>query len=392
MKITSVTPYICDCYRTNWIFVRVETDDGLYGWGEATLEHREPTTAEAVREIGRSVIGRRAADIEAIWQDVNREVYYRGGPVFMSALGGVEMALWDIKGKALGVPVYELLGGRVRDRIPCYANAWFAGSTRPEEFAARAGDAVASGYKGLKWDPFGAAYLELTPTEFRTAEACVAAVAGAVDGQAELLIEGHGRFDVPTAVRIADMLAAYRVGWFEEPLPPGNLEALADVRRRSRVPIAAGERLYSRWEYLPFFAAQCADYAQPDITHVGGLAELRRISDFAEAHYIPCCPHNPCGPVANAATLQAAAVCLNIRRLETMSTDVTWRKEVSREDTRIEDGCLTIPDTPGLGVDINLDALAEHPYQPHPLRHYTGNLTRIRPADAVATYAVAKSR
>jgi galactonate dehydratase len=392
MKITSITPYVCDCYRTNWIFVRVETDAGIYGWGEATLEHRELTTAEAVREIGRSVVGRRAGDIEAIWQDVNREVYYRGGPVFMSALAGVEMALWDIKGKALGVPVYELLGGRVRDRIPCYANAWFAGSSRPAEFAAKARIAVASGYKGLKWDPFGAAYLELTPEEFREAEACIAAVAEAVDGRAELLIEGHGRFDVPTAVRIADMLSAYRVGWFEEPLPPGNLEALADVRRRSRVPIASGERLYSRWEYLPFFASQCADFCQPDVTHVGGIAELRRIAELADAHYIPCCPHNPCGPVANAATLHAAAACGNIRRLETMSTDVTWRKEVSREDARFENGCLTIPNTPGLGIDIDLDALEKHPFKPHPLRHYTGDLTQIRPTDAAATFAAAESR
>jgi galactonate dehydratase len=342
MKIVSLTPYIADCFRTNWVFLKVETDEGLYGWGEASLEYREKTVAEAMLELGRGVIGRRAGDIEAIWQDANREVYFRGGPVYMSALG----------------------------------------AKKPEEFAQKAQTAIEAGYKGLKWDPFGSAYLDLTPKEFVTAEACVAAVAEVVAGRAELLIEGHGRFNVPTAVRAGDMLAAHNVGWFEEPLPPGNLDALADVRRRTKVPIAAGERLYSRWDYVPFFATRCADFAQPDVTHVGGIAELRRISDMAEAQFLPCCPHNPCGPVANAATLHAAAATLNIRRLETMATDVSWRTEIAREDTRFVEGCLTIPDSPGLGVDIDLDALARHPYQAHDLRHYKGTLTDIRPGDA----------
>ncbi|MBC2602726.1 galactonate dehydratase [Puniceicoccus vermicola] len=382
MKITALTPYICDCFRTNWVFLKVETDEGIYGWGEASLEYREQTVAEAMVEIGRSVIGRNAGDIQSIWDDVNREVYYRGGPVYMSALGAVEMALWDIKGKALGVPVYELLGGKVRDGIQCYANAWFTGARKPEEFAEKAKVAIESGYKGLKWDPFGKSYLDASPEVMKTAEACVAAVAEVVDGRAELLIEGHGRFNVPTAKRISDMLSAFNVAWFEEPLPPGNLEALADVRRYSRVPIAAGERLYSRWEYIPFFEAKAADFVQADVIHAGGILELRRIADMAEAHYIPCCPHNPCGPVANAATLHVAALSNNVIRLETMATDVNWRKDVAREDAEFADGFLTIPNTPGLGVDIDIEAMKEHPYQPRALRHYDGTLTDIRPQDS----------
>ncbi len=382
MKITALTPYIADCFRTNWVFLKVETSDGIYGWGEASLEYREHTVAEAIREIGRTVIGKRASDIDAIWHDVNREVYYRGGPVYMSALGALEMALWDIKGKQFGVPVCELLGGRVRDRIQCYANAWFSGAREPEEFATKAKDALEAGYKGLKWDPFGSAYLELTPQEFAKAEACVAAVAEVVAGRAELLIEGHGRFNVPAAIRAGDMVAAYNVGWFEEPIPPGNVDALANVRRKTKAPIAAGERLYSRWDYLPFFTAQCADFAQPDVIHVGGMAELRRIADLAEAHFIPCCPHNPCGPVANAATLQVAASSHNIPRLETMATDVPWRAEVAQEATTYIDGCLTIPESPGLGVDIDVEALAKYPFLPHELRHYKGTLTDIRPENA----------
>ncbi|MDQ8194077.1 galactonate dehydratase [Coraliomargarita sp. SDUM461004] len=379
MKITSITPYIGDCFRTNWVFLKVETDEGVYGWGEASLEYREKTVAEAINEIALTVIGRNAGDIQSIWDDVNREVYYRGGPVYMSALGALEMALWDIKGKALEVPVYELLGGKVRDSIQCYANAWFVGARKPEEFAAKAKLAIDAGYRGLKWDPFGSAYYDLRPEVMKQAESCVAAVAEVVNERAELLIEGHGRFNVPTAVRIADMLYNYNVGWFEEPLPPGNLDALADVRRRSRIPIAAGERLYSRWDYVPFFALKAADFVQADVIHAGGIMELRRIADMAEAHYIPCCPHNPCGPVANAATLHVAAVSNNIMRLETMATDVDWRQEVAREDTSFENGTLTIPSTPGLGVDIDVEALAKYPYQPHELRHYDGTLTDIRP-------------
>ena len=386
MKITALTPIICDAFRTNWVFLKVETNEGIHGWGEATLEYREKTVAVAIEELGRTVIGRKANDIEAIWQDVNREVYFRGGPVYMSALGALEMALWDIKGKALGVPVYELLGGRVRDRIACYANGWFVGAKRPEEFAGKAREALDLGFRGLKWDPFGSAYLELSPAEFANAEACVAAVVESVAERGELLIEGHGRFDVPTAVRVGDMLAAYKVGWFEEPLPPGNLEMLTEVKRRSRVPIAAGERLYSRWDYLPFFAGHCADFAQPDVTHVGGIAELRRITEMAEAHYLPCCPHNPSGPVANAATLHVAAACPNIRRLETMATDVPWRGEVSREQTVLVDGCLTIPNVPGLGVEIDVEQAARHPWKAHELRHYTGALTDIRPGNATPTF------
>ena len=154
------------------------------------------------------------------------------------------------------------------------------------------------------------------------------------------------------------------------------------MRRRSRIPIAAGERLYSRWEYVPFFEAKAADFVQADVIHAGGILELRRIADMAEAHFIPCCPHNPCGPVANAATLHVAALSNNVMRLETMATDVSWRKEVAKEDTKFENGALTIPDTPGLGVDIDVEALAKYPFVARDLRHYNGTLTDIRPKDS----------
>ena len=383
MKITSIRTLICHAYRTNWVFVKVQTDSGLHGVGEATLEHRELTVAQAVRELERSLVGKDPHNIEALWHQVYRDAYWRGGAVLMSALSGVEMALWDIKGKALGVPVWQLLGGKVRDSIPCYANGWFAPAKTPDEFAAKARLAVQAGFRGLKWDPFGAAYLEIDKRGLREALTCIEAVVSAVGPEVDILIEGHGRFNVPTAIRIAHALEAFDIHWFEEPIPPDNLEALAEVKLRTRVPIAAGERLYSRWDYQRFFTLRCADYAQPDVSHTGGIMEVKKIAAQAEANHIAICPHNPSGPVANAASLQLAACVPNFSVLEIMSADVPHRREISTERVGFENGALRIPDGPGLGIDLDEEAIAAHPYEPRDLRHYTGQLTDIRPPDAV---------
>lgn len=382
MKITRLYPIICHAYRTNWVFVRVETDTGLSGVGEATLEYRETTVAEAIRELGRNFIGRDPQAIEALWHDAYRSTYFRGGPVYMSALSAVEMALWDIKGKALGVPVWQLLGGAVRDRVPCYANGWFAPAKTPAEFADKAKAAVAAGFSGLKWDPFGSAYRSLSKKELHAALDNIAAVQAAVGAETELLIEGHGRFDVATAVRIARALEPFDPLWFEEPVPPDNWDALLEVKRRSPVPIAGGERIYSRWEASRFLEMNCVDYFQPDVSHCGGIGELKKLAAMAEARHIALCPHNPSGPVANAATLQVAASAPNFHVHETMAVDVPWRKDICREQVRFEDGRMRIPDAPGLGVELSEEAIAQHPYESRDLRHYDGTLTDIRPPEA----------
>ena len=386
MKITRIKSLLCHCYRTNWIFVIVATDEGLHGVGEATLEYSELPVAAAIENLNQKLRGRDPFEIEAIWHECYRDAYFRGGPVLMSALSGVEMALWDIKGKALGVPVYQLLGGMVRDRVPCYANGWFAPARTPAEFAEKARAATAQGFTGLKWDPFGTAYLTISKAELRQALLCIEAVVEAVGDQVEILVEGHGRFDVATAVRIGRALEMYDVTWFEEPAPPGNLAALAEVKQRVRVPIAAGERLYSRWDYQRFFELHCADYVQPDLSHVGGIGEARKIAAQAEANHIALCPHNPGGPVANAATLQIAACTPNFHLLETMALDVPWRADICNEQIVFAEGMMHVPGRPGLGIDLNEDAIAEHPYEPRDLRHYRGDLTDIRPPDAVPWY------
>lgn len=382
MKITDVKTIICHAYRTNWVFVRVLTDSGISGVGEATLEYREHTICQAIEELKRYLIGKDPHNIEAFWHDCYRDAYWRGGPVLMSALAGVEMAMWDIKGKDLNVPVWQLLGGKVRDEIPCYANGWFAPAKTPEEFAEKAIIAKDAGFKALKWDPFGSAWQNISKPELIKAIDCVRAVSKAVGSEIDLLIEGHGRFNIPTAIRIARALEEFDVLWFEEPLPPDNKEGLAEVKRRVNVPIAAGERLYSRYEYREFFRLGCADFIQPDVSHAGGISELKKIAAMAECHHIPFCPHNPSGPVANAATLQLAACCPNFAFLETMSMDVPWRKDISDEEVKLENGCMKIPRKPGLGIELNEEEIKKHPYEARDLRHYKGTLTDIRPENS----------
>jgi galactonate dehydratase len=372
MKITGIETYICHAYRTNWVFVKVLTNiDGLYGVGEATLEYKEHTVAQACKELERTLVGKDPHRIEEIWHSVYRDAYWRGGAVLMSALSAVEMALWDIKGKDLGVPVYQLLGGKVRESVPCYANGWFAPAKTPSE-----------GFKALKWDPFGSSYLQIERKQLNEAIECVGAVYDAVKDNADIIIEGHGRFDIPTAVRVGHALGDFDILWFEEPIPPQNLEGLAEVKRRVNVPISAGERLYNRWEFRSLFELKAADFIQPDVSHAGGIMELKKIAAMAEAYHIPICPHNPSGPIANAATLQLAACVPNFYLLETMSSDVPWRKDISTEDVKFENGAMFISDKPGLGIDLNIEEIIKHPFEPKELRHYKGTLTDIRPPNA----------
>jgi len=371
---------VVDCFRTNWVFVKVYTDEGIDGVGEATLEYKEKALLGALEHIKEYLTGKDPFAIEKHWHAIYRDAYWRGGPVLMSALSAVEMALWDILGKSLNVPVYQLLGGKVYDWVRIYVNGWFAGAKEPEAFGEKAKLAAARGVTALKWDPFGKNYLNISNEELDKALRCVAAVREAVGDSVDLLIEGHGRFNVPTGIKIAKELEAFKPMFFEEPVPPDNLDSLKQVKDKSPVAIAAGERLYTRWDYRPMFDKMAADYIQPDISHAGGIMELKKIAAEAESRYIPFAPHNPSGPVANAATLQLAATCPNFEILEIMYSDVEWRKNVTNENLEYSDGFIKIPDKPGLGIELDENACLQHPYSVHTLRHYTGALTDIRPA------------
>ena len=387
MKITALKTFVCNAYRTNWVFVKIYTDvDGLHGVGEATLEYKEKTVVQACHDLESLLIGKDPHRIEEFWHSAYRDAYWRGGAVLMSAISAIDMALWDIKGKDLGVPIYQLLGGKVRDAVPCYANGWFAPAKTPDEFAEKAKLAVEKGFSAIKWDPFGSSYLQIERKQFNEAMACVGAVYEAVKENADIIIEAHGRFDIPTAVRIGHALKDFDILWYEEPIPPQNLEGLAEVKSRVSVPVSAGERLYNRWDFRSLFELKAADFIQPDVSHAGGISEIKKIAAMAEAYHIPICPHNPSGPVANAATLQLAGCIPNFHLLETMSSDVPWRSEISTEHIGFQDGLMVIPDKPGLGIDINDEAIAKYPYKQTELRHYKGTLTDIRPADATGYF------
>lgn len=381
MKVTDIKTFAVDCFRTNWVFVKIYTDEGITGVGEATLEYKEKALFGAVEHIKEYLVGKNPLDIERHRHDIYRDAYWRGGPVLMSALSAVETALWDILGKTLGVPVYQLLGGKVRDKVRIYVNGWFAGAKEPEEFAEKAKIAVKRGVTAMKWDPFGKSYLEITGKDLDKALRCVDEVRRAVGNDVDLLIEGHGRFNIPTAINIAKELAPFKPMFFEEPVPPDNLDALKAVRDKSPVAISAGERLYTMRDYKKMFDLMAADYIQPDVSHAGGIMELKNIAAEAECRYIPFAPHNPSGPVACAATLQLAALCPNFSILEIMYSDVAYRSEITNENLRYADGFIEIPNGAGLGIEINEEACLKYPYKPHTLRHYTGALTDIRPPE-----------
>ncbi len=382
MKITDIKTFLVDCFRTNWAFVKVYTDEGITGIGEATLEYKEKSLVGAVEHIREALIGKDPTNIEKIAHDIYRDSYWRNGPVLMSALSAVEMALWDILGKSLNVPVYKLLGGKTMDKVRIYVNGWFAGAKTPEEFGQKAAIAVKRGITAMKWDPFGKSYLEISNKDLDTALKCIQAVREAAGDGVDLLIEGHGRFNVPTGIKIAKELEQFKPMWFEEPTPPDNLEALRAVRDKSPVAISAGERLYNLKQFKDLFEMRAADYIQPDVSHAGGIMELKKIAAMADTYYIPFAPHNPSGPVACAASLQLAASTINFSILEIMYSDVPWRKDVTNESLHYEDGYIEIPDKPGLGIEINEEECLKHPYTPHTLRHYTGALTDIRPPES----------
>jgi galactonate dehydratase len=386
MKITALNVFVANVARTNFVFVKITTDAGLYGIGEATLEWKTQTIVAALGELERVLLGLDPFATDAIIEKLHRDSYWRTGAVFRTALGAIEAALLDIKGKALGVPVFELLGGKYRDRVRCYANHWFFGATTPDDYAAMARAAVAMGYDALKWDPFDTADLEMDRAARRKTIAIVEAVRDAVGSDVDLMLDVHGRLNVQTAITMCRELARFDLAWIEEPVPPESIDALAEVRRASPIPIAAGERWYEPGRFLEALEKNAVDILQPDVSHAGGMAETKRIAHLAHQHLIPLAPHNPVGPVMNAMTLQLSVAIPNFSIFETVSVDVPWRRELVRETLVFDDGWLLAPTAPGLGVELIEEAFARFPYQPHDVPLFDGSMNTSGVATGKATF------
>ena len=367
MKITGLKTLVIGSGWRNLILLRLETDvPGLYGIGEATVQWGdEGMLGYLVSLEKRYLLGADPRDIEALWERVYRSEYWRRDFFVCSALGGVEMACWDILGKSLGVPVWRLLGGKCREQVRAYANGWYQVERTPEAIAERARQVINMGYTALKIDPFGAGSYEMSEPEKRSSVEIVRAVREAIGAEAELFVEMHGRFAPHTAIDMCHRLAPYRPGWFEEPVPPENTQALLEVRRAVAplgIPVAAGERLFTRHLYLDLFRERAVDIIQPDICHVGGIAEMRKIAAMAEAHYMPLAPHNACSPVGTMASLHVAVATPNFKILETFDDMVEpWVREAVVGRPEIVNGQFALPTAPGLGVDLNEAVIAAHP-------------------------------
>ncbi|MBV7540872.1 galactonate dehydratase [Acidovorax sp. sic0104] len=369
MKITRLTTFLVP---PRWCFLKIETDEGIVGWGEPILEGRAQTVAAAVEELGDYLIGKDPRHIEDHWTVLYRGGFYRGGGVHMSALAGIDQALWDIKGKALGVPVSELLGGNVRDRIRVYS--WIGGD-RPSETAQQARDAVARGFTAVKMN--GTEEVQYVDT-FDKVERClqnVAAVRDAVGPNVGIGVDFHGRVHRPMAKVLIKELEPYRLMFIEEPVLSEHEEALKEIARISSTPIALGERLYSRWDFKRVLQGGYADIIQPDPSHSGGITETRKIATMAEAYDVALALHCPLGPIALAANLQLDAVCYNAF-IQEQSLGIHYNQDndlmdyVSNPEVfAYEDGMVAIPNGPGLGVEVNEEYVRERAQQGHRWRN-----------------------
>ncbi len=375
MKITKIVPWLVKVESTGWgeyMFVEVRTDEGVTGWGEITTTTKVANRAVAhvVRSLNELIVGDDPARIELIWHKIFRSFTYMGSRgASTHAISGVDIALWDIKGKVLGQPIYELMGGSVRDDILLYTHPNQRNFGSREGIMEEIGRIVASGHTGIKFDPFPEVDRSLMPRhgylagemskagEKRAAE-ITATVREAAGDEVDVLIDAHGRFNVPTAIRLCRTLEdAGNIDWFEEPVPVESYKALRQVRDSVDAAITVGERLHTRWEFVPIFENELADYVMPDVTWAGGISELKKIATLAEAHYVPISPHDASGPINVMAGAQVMMTTPNFYRVETSSFDLSKYNVFLEEPLDNTGGSLKVPKLPGLGIGMNLDYL-----------------------------------
>lgn len=307
MKITDLEVFrMCSPNgdSTNWTFVRIHTDEGIHGVGEGSLQYKDAALEAELLDFRKFLIGKDPFQIERIWTSLHRRVTWTGGAVTISAISAIDLALWDIKGKALGVPVYELVGGASHDRVRIYANGWFVGADGPESYAEKAAAAVAEGYTAIKLYPFSGTQ-GARQTRLSRGVAVVAAVREAVGPDIEIDIDIRGRMNMWSARRVAQRLEPYDLAWLEEPVMFDNVNAMAQLAREVNVPVSTGEQLYTRWQFRALLEQNAVGIIQPDICHAGGMTELKKIAAMAETYYVMVVPHNSNGPISTVASLHS---------------------------------------------------------------------------------------
>jgi galactonate dehydratase len=351
--------------KRNWLVVKLNTDDPrVYGLGDASaMENDEEVKTLIQGFVERYVAGKDPLDSEVHWTTMYNAPHSRGGRLATTALSGIDIALWDLKGKLLDRPVYQLLGGAHRKKIRVYANGWYTNPGTPEQNADEARRVVDMGYTALKFDPFGQMnYYKISPEEAQLAQDRVAAVRRAVGPYVDILVEAHAKFDVMNAIQLGRRLEEYRPLFYEEPVSEENISELLQVRQKVNIPIATGERLYTKFPFAQIVEAHAADVLQPDVANAGGITELKKIAAIAEAKHITMAPHNVCSPVGAQAELHLDASVINFEIQEYHAEFYTGHYfAVFDGFPRQQDGYVTLSDAPGLGLEINEGEIAAHP-------------------------------
>ncbi len=360
MKITNIETIVVNARMRNWIFVKVLTDQpGLYGWGEATLEWKTKGVVGSVEDLKPLIIGQDPRRIEHIWQIMHRQYFWRGGIVTMSAMSGIDQALWDIKGKEVGKPVCELLGGPVRDQLRLYDHLG-GGSLEgmyktggPEDFARLIGESKARGFTAAKGMPIPISEPIESAATLRRAADTVKAMREAVGDHFDIMLDLHARCTPAAAIQFGRLLEDYNLYWYEEPCWPEHVDGLVEVARALRFPIATGERLVGRWEFRELLEKRACAIIQPDVSHCGGISEARRIAAMAETYSVTVACHNPQGPISTAASLHVGFATPNYLIQEIVWNDVPWRMDVVTTGYDVTRGSVEAPTAPGLGIEVN---------------------------------------
>jgi galactonate dehydratase len=363
MKITHIETFLVHPDHRNYVFVKVHTDEGVYGVGEAYSAGPDDATVAVIKDFETWLVGRDPRDVEFLWQLMYNGTRFPGGVVINSAISGIEHALWDIKGKALGVPVYELLGGKCRDRIRVYQNP---GGGSPDEMAERATALIERyGYTALKIGPHPRGSEGMPWSQVvKGAAARLEKLRKTVGDDIDIGVDPHAKiFEPARALQMAEALKPYNPYFFEEPLRPENIDAMADLRHKLEIPLATGEMLYTKFEFRDLLVRGAADIIQPDICCAGGLLEQKKIAAMAEAFYVTVAPHNPMGPVATAVNVHFAASTPNFLILEYHPDDRGPRRDLIDEPMKLVDGYLELPTRPGLGIDLNVEAYEKYPFK-----------------------------
>lgn len=365
MKIKSINTYLV---RPRWCMVEIITDEGVVGWGEAVIEGKASTVSACVKEMEEYLIGKDPSCIQDIWNMLYRCAFYRGGPILMSAIAGIDQALWDIKGKKLGVPVHELLGGKCRDRIKVYC---WVGGDRPSDVALAAKEKKQEGFSAIKMNATEELQMVDTYEKVDAVLERVASIREACGKYFGIAIDFHGRVHKPMAKVLAKKLEQFDPMFIEEPVLCENMEEFKEIARACNVPIATGERLFSKYDFKRLLSAGGVDIIQPDVSHAGGITEVQKIAAMAEAYDVALAPHCPLGPIALSSCLQVDAVSYNaFIQEQSMGIHYNVGKSVldyvnNKEVFEFKNGFVDMPNGAGLGVDVNKELIVEENKTPH---------------------------